>query len=235
MAHKNTLAGFADCNGTLIFGGIDTKKFAGELIRLKTFNIGYGKRRKSASTIFKEIGDVDSRPDNANDRIPTVRCDKANPDAYLALQLHGTFGAVIRVPLAGYFVPLNYTLGLPKKGPDFDPRHHGGFCSLMIRTNISPDGPTSKNWLVELGETFLHNAYMVYNFENRQIGVAPARYSTEFNIVPFASRGASTPLSAPGPAIETPVAYSISSQTFSEFPVAKIETLLAAPYTSVNS
>lgn len=46
MAHKNTLAGFADCNGTLIFGGIDTKKFAGELIRLKTFNIGYGKRRK---------------------------------------------------------------------------------------------------------------------------------------------------------------------------------------------
>lgn len=98
----------------------------------------------------------------------------------------------------------------------------------MIRTNINPDGPTEKNCLGELGETFLRNAYVVYDFENRQVGMAQSKFSTESDIVPFASRGAKIPLGTPGPAVKPPVKYNTSTHTFSNFPVAKLDVFRAA-------
>ncbi|KAK7981501.1 hypothetical protein PG988_003739 [Apiospora saccharicola] len=265
-------AGFAEGNGTLTFGAIDTKKFAGDLVILEASDFAQDKRRSTdlgialtslkvgSSTgedellapeaplfispevgndmmvlptslvrmIFDEIGDVDSNFDN--DENPTVPCEKADPDAYLSFQFHGPSGPLIKVSLADYFVPLNYTPGLPKKGPDYHPRRHSSArCTLMILRNINPAGPTSMNWLVELGETFLRNAYMVYDFENRQVGMAQAHFSTASDIVPFASRGAKIPSPTPGPAVKHPRKYNVSTQTFSDFPVAKLDVLHASP------
>ncbi|KAK7926941.1 acid protease [Apiospora marii] len=85
----------------------------------------------------------------------------------------------------------------------------------MIRPNINPDGPANKNWLVELGETFLRHAYVVYDFENRQVGLA--------------RRGAKIPLGIPVPAVQTPVKYNTSTHTFYDYPVTKLGVFLAAP------
>ncbi|KAK8042839.1 hypothetical protein PG994_013322 [Apiospora phragmitis] len=231
-------AGSADGNGTITFGVVDTSKFVGDLTALEANGFAYSKRKPTyfglaltslkvgssagedelltpeaplfisfapgndlmilptnlANITFAEIGDVDSRFYNGNDGNPTVPCEKADPDSYLSFQFHGPSGPVIRVPLADYFVPLNYTLGLPKKGPDYDPRRHG-----------------------------------VCDYENHHVGIAQPKFSTESKLVPFASRGASIPLASPGPAVKPPVMYNVSTNTFADFPVAKLDTLRAAP------
>ncbi|KAK8033491.1 hypothetical protein PG991_002889 [Apiospora marii] len=115
-------------------------------------------------------------------------------------------------------------------GSGYDLRRHGARCTLMIRPNINPDGPANKNWLVELGETFLRHAYVVYDFENRQVGLARSAFSVaESDIVPFASRGAKIPLGIPVPAVQTPVKYNTSTHTFYDYPVTKLGVFLAAP------
>lgn len=51
-----------------------------------------------------------------------------------------------------------------------------------------------------LGDTFLRSAYVVYDLDNNQIALAPAKFNaTAANIVPFASAGAPIPSAMPAP------------------------------------
>ncbi|KAK8127376.1 hypothetical protein PG984_008484 [Apiospora sp. TS-2023a] len=185
---------------------------------------------KVCDLIFAEIGDVDNGPENDDDGNPTVACARANPDAYLSFQFHGPSGPAIRAPLADFFVPFNYTPGLPRKGPGYDPRRHGERCKLRIRYNLRRgfSAPVT-NWDLELGEPMLRNAYVVFDLENHHLALAQASYSAESELVPFASRGAYIPLSTPGPVVRPSVRYNLSNATFSDLRVAKFDRLLAAP------
>ncbi|KAK8010302.1 hypothetical protein PG990_009267 [Apiospora arundinis] len=180
--------------------------------------------------IYADIGDVDPNPNHEDEGLPRVPCEKAIPDAYLTFQFHGPSGPSIRVPLTDFFSPLtpaNYTPGLPEKGPGYDVRRQGRLCSFWITKNINDKKPV--NWILALGQPVIRNAYMVYDMENQVLGIAKAEYSVETNLVPFPSRGAPIPLSTPGPTIKAPVPYNTTNATFSDFPVAKLETMLAAP------
>ncbi|KAK8080771.1 Acid protease [Apiospora hydei] len=253
LDREDSSVGPAHGNGTLTFGAIDTKKYTGDLVALKASHptgedeiltpdgpplfvcpcVGNQMTTlpsQVVDTIWAEIGDVDPNPNYEDMGVPRVPCERANPDAYLTFQFHGPSGPAIRVPLSDFITPLNpanYTPGLPEKGPGYDVRRQGRQCSLWITKNVNRKKPV--NWIVALGQPVIRNAYMVYDLENQVLGIAQASYSVESEIVPFPSRGAQIPLSTPGPILEAPVPYNTTNATFSDFPVAKLETLRAAP------
>lgn len=196
--------------GSILFGGIDTKKFIGELKVLNvqadpqteifdsffvevsgiTITDDSGKTTSATPSTFslsvvldsgttisyvpptvlaKIITALGAVDDSANTGIIFVDCDlrTSAPNTYLSFSFAGSSNAVINVPVSELLRSLRgkYS-GLPFKNA----------CSLGIKSASS--GPYL------FGDTFLRSAYVVYDLDNNQIGIAQTNFeTTESNIV----------------------------------------------------
>lgn len=103
-----------------------------------------------------------------------VPCDMNGLDGALEYQFGGPTGPVIAVP----YSELNFPITDDKGAAVTDPDTKKAICSLGLDIAI-PGVPT-----LLFGDTFLRSAYVVYDLDNLQIGIAQTVFnSTKSNIV----------------------------------------------------
>lgn len=209
--------------GQILFGGIDTKKFEGDMLAIDVLESQPGiftsfeitmtsLTAKSpsgsdvlgsdefalpvvldsgttlsylptalAAQIWKEVGAVYLRSDQ-NAFIP---CAMRNSPGTFEFGFAGPNGPRISVDMTELVLPLGDE---GERGPAFPSGKYQGqeACQFGIQNY------TSEPYL--LGDTFLRSAYVVYDLENNQIGLAKTDFnSTESNIIPFAGKKATIP------------------------------------------
>ncbi|KAI0427040.1 aspartic peptidase domain-containing protein [Xylaria sp. FL1042] len=213
--------------GNILFGGIDTDKYVGDLIRV---NIDKDSRTDNFTSFQVRLTSLDAHSSSGNDSLSSssfpipVVLDSGTTFSYLpqdiAEEVWKEVGAEITnvegtgLPLipcdyaksSGYF-----SFGF---GGDGGPVINVGMDELAIPLYAQfPSGSqyagqdacqfgiqnfSSDPFL--LGDTFLRSAYVVYDLENNEIALAPTDFNaTTSNVVPFPSQGASIPSSTPAP------------------------------------
>jgi len=118
---------------------------------------------------------------------PVVPCRLQSNSGWFEFGFGGPGGAVINVTM-GQLINNASSLGPfiagPYKGEDA--------CYFGIQKGQA-------NRYI-LGDTFLRSAYVVYDMENLEIGMAPATFNVTSNaVIPFDSKGAVIPSSTPAP------------------------------------
>lgn len=219
--------------GNILFGGIDTDKYEGDLTRINvekdaradaytSFIVALTSLSASSSsgtdtfrsTVFPIPVILDSGttftylPQELTQQIwqdvgavyvsyatgggiPVVPCALKKNQGYLEFGFGGDGGATIRVHMDELVLPLTTEAGEPYQLVDGPNKDQPG-CLFGIH------GTDGEHFL--LGDSFLRSAYVVYDLENNEIGIAPTDFnSTTSNIVPFPSRGAEIPSSTPAP------------------------------------
>ncbi|KAI8629784.1 aspartic peptidase domain-containing protein [Xylariaceae sp. FL1651] len=221
--------------GSILFGGIDTDKYQGDLVRVDvqkdpqtraftsfiveltslqahsssgddslTTNFPVNVVLDSGTTlsylpqdlidqVWKEVG-VEYVTDSSGAAAPLVPCSLANNKGYFAFGFGGTGGPVIKVGLDELVLSLN-----SGQAPQFPSGQYKGqdACQFGIQ-NISVSGSNPPTYL--LGDTFLRSAYVVYDLENNEIGLAPTDFNaTTSHVVAFPSQGATIPSSTAAP------------------------------------
>ncbi|KAI0389113.1 acid protease [Xylariaceae sp. FL0594] len=204
--------------GSILFGGIDTDKYQGSLIRL---DVKEDPQTNAFSSFIVELTSLQAHSSSGSDNLPSssypidVVLDSGTTYSYipqdLAMEVWREVGAqwvgshqIAAVPCGmasskGYF-----TFGFGGQG---GPSIKVGMDELVI---LPPSGRYSANDLCPfgiqnstsdpylLGDTFLRSAYVVYDLQNNEIAMAATDFnSTSSNIVPFASKGATIPSSTP--------------------------------------
>lgn len=209
--------------GQILFGGVDTKKYEGEMLAIDVLESQPGiftsfevtmtsLTAKSPSgsdvlgsdefalpvvldsgttlsylptalavQVWKEVGAVYLQSDQ-NAFIP---CDMQNSPGAFEFGFAGPNGPKISVDMTELVLPLGDD---GERGPVFPSGKYQGqeACQFGIQNY------TSAPYL--LGDTFLRSAYVVYDLENNQIGLAKTDFNaTESNIVPFAGKKAPIP------------------------------------------
>lgn len=209
--------------GQILFGGVDTKKFEGEMKAIDVLESQPGVFRSFEVTmtsltakspsgsdvlgsgefalpvvldsgttlsylptalavqVWKEVGAVYLQSDQ-NAFIP---CDMQNSPGTFEFGFAGPNGPRISVDMTELVLPLGDN---GEQGPPFPSGRYQGreACQFGIQNY------TSEPYL--LGDTFLRSAYVVYDLENNQIGLAKTDFnSTESNVVPFAGKKAPIP------------------------------------------
>ncbi|KAH9897609.1 aspartic peptidase domain-containing protein [Xylariomycetidae sp. FL2044] len=230
--------------GSILFGGIDTDKYHGDLTRIKiyqdpqtnaftSFIVALTSLSASSSSgsdalsssqfpipvvldsgttfsylpsdlaeqVWEEVGAGYSSQAQA----ALLPCEMQNSGGQFTFGFAGAGGPTINITMDELVLPLTtgdpirFTSG-PYKGQEA--------CSFGIQ-NFSSDP-------FLLGDTFLRSAYVVYDLENNEIGMAPTDFNaTTSNIVAFASKGAPIPSAteAPGQAAVTDTS-TVSSPTY---------------------
>jgi hypothetical protein len=192
--------------GSIVFGGYDKAKFKGDLAILDIQRDSYTKSYSSFAVILNSIGVTDSTgstvlttsnmpnilaldsgtaftvipSDLLNQLVKyfgavqdendswTVRCDLNGMTGTLDYQFAGPTGPVISVPFKELAVPLiDHDTGDPFRDPNDNP-----LCFLGLLAPTIPNEP------LLLGDTFLRSAYVVYDLDNLQVGIA----QTLFNV-----------------------------------------------------
>jgi hypothetical protein len=211
--------------GNVLFGGIDTTKFEGNLARL---DILENQERKVFDEFVVQLSSMSIESDDSCDidlvesPLP-VLLDSGTTNTVLPddifRQLKTILGATHIDQVPDLVVPCN----LGTDGMIFSFQFQGE-QGPKIRVNANqfatrfPDpiffdsGPNEGNEACALGvesadddipilgDTFLRSAYVVHDLVNNQIGIANAKFNvTESNIVPFTSMGATIPSSTPVP------------------------------------
>ena len=188
--------------GSILFGGIDTTKFSGNLVSLPMQPIeGIYERytvtitsisiqdnsgtRPLTDSSFEVLALLDSGttqqvlPDDVMNQLvqglgaledsgtALVPCSYANANASLVYQFGGANGPSVSVP----FSELVQSLGTNSDGSS--PTFTDGTpeCQFAATGGAVPDGTTLE---VILGDSFLRNAYVVYDVANNEIAIAQA-------------------------------------------------------------
>ncbi|OCT47593.1 putative aspartic-type endopeptidase OPSB [Cladophialophora carrionii] len=188
--------------GVILFGGVDTNKYHGDLISLpiqldeqtgtiSSFTVAWtgltvhGSGPTSdfspsdpqpaildsgttdtllpddiANSIFNGVG-VLTDPQFGN----VVRCSLADDDLTFTFTFGGEGGAVVNVSLSEFVTPLLTTDGSQPTFENGDPA-----CSFAIEA--AGDNP------ILFGDSFLRSAYVVYDLENAQIGLAQTNFDS---------------------------------------------------------
>jgi len=222
--------------GSILFGGIDTDKYEGSLTRL---SVKEDSQTGTFSSFIVELTSLQAHSSSGSDTLPSssypvdVVLDSGTTYSYipqeLAEEVWREVGAqyisqheIAAIPCgmassSGYF-----TFGFGGEG---GPSIKVGMDELVIvppsggynDNDICPFGiqnSTAKPYL--LGDTFLRSAYVVYDLENNEIGMAATDFnSTSSNIVPFPSRGATIPSSTPASNQSSPPSGTSGSPDFS--------------------
>ncbi|KAI0160656.1 acid protease [Xylariaceae sp. FL1272] len=210
--------------GSIMFGGIDTDKYQGDLIRvdvqpdsrLNTDTITSFIVQLSGLTAHSSSGDdslggtfpvsvvLDSGttlsylPTELADDIynevgavfyqgvPLVPCSLADKEGYFAFAFGGDDGPVIQVGLD----ELVLDAGLGK----FQSGTYNGEEACEFGIFNTTEAPYL------LGDTFLRSAYVVYDLENNEVGLANTDFNaTTSNIIAFSTQGATIPSSTAAP------------------------------------
>ncbi|TGJ85703.1 hypothetical protein E0Z10_g3029 [Xylaria hypoxylon] len=208
--------------GNILFGGIDTDKYMGDLIRVSiqqdsqtenftSFQVqltsleahsSSGDDALSSSSfpipvvldsgttfsylpqdlaeeVWREVGAEYTIVANDGSGVPLISCDLADSKGYFSFGFGGDGGPVIKVGMDELVIPSGTLNGQ-------------AVCQFGIQ-NFSGDP-------FLLGDTFLRSAYVVYDLENNEIGLAPTDFNaTTSKIVAFPSQGAQIPSSTPAP------------------------------------
>lgn len=211
--------------GNILFGGIDTAKFTGPLIKIDVIPDG---DRDDYTHFVVPLTSIEATSPTGTDILtssegPTnvvldsgttltylpnditskvweevgaeyqstfgmavLPCSHASHPGYFSFGFAGPSGPLINITMDELVVDL--TNGDP---PQFNSGPYAGelVCEFGIQ-NYST-GP------FVLGNTFLRSAYIVYDLENHEIGIAATKFnSTDSDIVAFESKGAKIPLAA---------------------------------------
>lgn len=224
VAYSLWLNSLNSSDGSILFGAINTANYQGDLVRIPVlpnqssknytqFSVSiYSLEAESPSgsdrlttrqfplaavldsgttltylpqdlveSIWQEVGAL--YDDSVQAAI--LPCSSSNRPGHFSFLFAGPDGPRINVTMAE--LVLNVTSG---RRPRFDSGPYRGqaACQFGIQN-------TTQNTYI-LGDTFLRSAYVVYDLENNEIGLAPANYDAQqANIVAFASKGAPIPSS----------------------------------------
>ncbi|KAI1502493.1 mitochondrial elongation factor g 1-like protein [Biscogniauxia marginata] len=217
--------------GNILFGGIDTDKYQGELTRIDIYQDSRSQAFTSflvamtslaaysssgsdtlsssefpipvvldsgttfsylpndlAQQVWREVG----AGYNSQFGVAVLPCEMENSRGYFSFGFAGVDGPRINVTMDELVLPL--TSGDPFQFQS-GPYEGQDACQFGIQ-NFSSDP-------FLLGDTFLRSAYVVYDLENNQVGIAPTDFNaTTSNIVAFPSRGAPIPSATAAPSQE---------------------------------
>lgn len=206
--------------GSILFGGIDTAKFQGKMqaitvypnsvrSNVTSFTVAFTSLTATSSTgtdqltpngyvqavildsgttltllpddiaaaVFSELGATDDQQLGA----VVVPCSLANNTGTLNYGFGGPGGPVINVRMSELVLPLTLTNGRT-------PTYEDGTAACQLGIQAAGNLP------ILFGDTFLRSAYVVYDLENNEVGIAQTDFgATGSNVVEFASRGASIP------------------------------------------
>ncbi|KAK4196937.1 aspartic peptidase domain-containing protein [Triangularia verruculosa] len=221
VAYSLWLNDLDSSSGNILFGGIDTQKYKGDLTRIDILPTTQGLYTSFAVAMTSLIAVSPSGQDTLTSNafpMPVV-LDSGTTLSYLptdlAVQIWKEVGALYspEFELAvlpcdmqnskGYF---SFGFGGPK-GPQINvsmdelvldltsgqaPVFNSGPYKGMDACEFGIQNFTSAPYL--LGDTFLRSAYVVYDLVNNQVGLAATDFnSTESNVVPFPSLSAHIP------------------------------------------
>ncbi|KAI1845497.1 hypothetical protein JX266_008355 [Neoarthrinium moseri] len=209
--------------GSILFGGIDTEKYEGDLSRL---DIIKDEQTNSFSSFIVYLTSVTANSSSGSDTLSSrefpipVVLDSGTTLSYLptdiAAQVWTEVGAIYSSEVDSAIVPCSmasskgqFTFGF---GGDNGPKISVGMDELVLSLVTSGSNPTFRSGQYAgkeacqfgiqnfssdpflLGDTFLRSAYVVYDLVNNQIGIAKTDFnSTTSNVVAFASDGAQMP------------------------------------------
>jgi len=208
--------------GSIIFGGYDMDKFQGDLSILEIQPDAQSGTYSTFGVILNSVGVTDSTgstvlttsnmpnvvildtgtsatllpPDLFNELVAyfgavdddtyswVVRCDLSGMTGTLDYQFAGPTGPLISVPFEELAVPLvNLTTGRTIT----DENGHA-ICRLGLST------PDSESEPLLFGDTFLRSAYVVYDLDNLQVGIAQTLFNVTSSNIQVISTGNDTNL-----------------------------------------
>ncbi|KAK8075581.1 hypothetical protein PG997_010244 [Apiospora hydei] len=209
--------------GQILFGGVDTEKYEGEM---SVINVQKDSQTGAFTSFIVSMTSLTANSPSGSDSLTTrqypipVVLDSGTTLSYLptelAVQVWKEVGAVWDTYTQMAFVPCGMenskgTFEFGFAGPN-GPKISVDMTELVLDIAEGSDVPkfqsgqykgqnicqfgiqnfTSEPFL--LGDTFLRSAYVVYDLENNQIGMAKTDFnSTKSNIVAFPSKGATIP------------------------------------------
>ncbi|TAQ87672.1 hypothetical protein B7494_g4023 [Chlorociboria aeruginascens] len=213
-------------DGSILFGGIDTKKFSGDLISVKVYPTGNTDVITSFTVALTSVS-VTS-PSGTDQLTPAGYAEPAIldsgttitllPDAIAEVVLE-ELGASFSREVGGYVVPcsladkngtLNFGFG-STGGPTIKVQVSELVLPLTSETGQTltyNNGEAACQLGLEpagedptlLGDTFLRSAYAVYDLINNRIALAQTEFNvTDSNVVSFGSSGAAIPSAATAP------------------------------------
>lgn len=212
--------------GSILFGGIDTDKYKGDLTRINIYPIDqqYSSFLVALTSLYAVSPSGNDTLTSTKFPIPVV-LDSGTTLSYLptdlAHQIWKEVGAVYSTEFDLALIPCKmasskgyFSFGFagpngPKINVHMDelvldftngqpPVFTTGAYRGMDACEFGIQNFTSAPFL--LGDTFLRSAYVVYDLVNNQIGIAPTEFnSTKSNIVPFPSSGAHIPSATAAP------------------------------------
>jgi hypothetical protein len=206
--------------GSILFGGVDTAKYTGDLISVKVYPDTQGGQTTSFTVAFTSLSATSS---SGTDQLtPSNYAEAAILDSGTTITLlpddvaqsvFDELGATVSQQLGAVVVPcslaqntgyLTYGFG-GTGGPSIKVAVSQLVLPLTLSNGRTPtytNGQTACQLGIQaadglpvlFGDTFLRSAYVVYDLENNRIALAQTDFnSTSSNVVPFASLGAPIP------------------------------------------
>jgi len=225
-------------DGSILFGGIDTTKYSGDLISIGVYPSARSGRVTSFTVAFTSLSATSSSGTDTltpSDYATAAILDSGTTITLLpddvAAAVFEELGATVSAQLDAVVVPcslgnnngtINYGFGGPG-GPIIKVGMNELVLPLVLSTGRIPtytDGrpacqlgiQAAGDLPVLFGDTFLRSAYAVYDLVNNRIALAQTKFNvTDSDIVPFASQGAAIPsvVTAPHEAVVTQIATGI--------------------------
>ncbi|KAL3419823.1 aspartic-type endopeptidase opsB 1 [Phlyctema vagabunda] len=207
-------------SGSILFGGIDTAKYSGNLISIPVYPSTRSGEFTSFTVAFTSLGATSSSGSDVftpSDYAEAAILDSGTTITLLpnnvANQVFEELGATVSQELGAVVVPcyladnegtLNYGFG-GSDGPTIKVSMSQLVLPLTLTDGSSPeyrDGTKACQLGIQaagdlpvlFGDTFLRSAYVVYDLINNRIALAQTDFeSTDSNVVPFPSSGAAIP------------------------------------------
>lgn len=206
--------------GNVLFGGIDTAKYTGDLISVQVYPSSRSGLVTSFTVAFTSLSATSS---SGSDQLtPSDYAEPAILDSgttitllpnNVAQSVFDELGATVSRELGAVVVPcalqnnngtLNYGFGGPS-GPTIRVAVSDLILPLVLPNGRVPtytDGTTACQLGIQaagdlpilFGDTFLRSAYVVYDLVNNRIALAQTKFNTtDSNVVAFPSNGAPIP------------------------------------------
>ncbi|KAK9802151.1 putative Aspartic peptidase domain-containing protein [Seiridium cardinale] len=209
-AYSLYLNDYDTSTGTILFGGIDTKKFIGQLTSISLIADSTTDKVTSFTVPLNAVSmSVNGSPGNASldDAIPVV-LDSGTTLTYLPSQtiegVYNSLGVQYDEQMGFAYIECNYlsqnltfafqlggsdgpTISVPADELVFDnvqELEDAGVDTPSSLDNACTFGILPSDDYYLLGDTFLRSAYVVYDLQNNQVAIAQSNLnSTESNIV----------------------------------------------------
>jgi hypothetical protein len=243
-------------SGSLLFGGIDTGKFVGDLATINMYPYALGSDFASFIVAFTSLS-ISTKTGNTtltpSDYSQPVVLDSGTTDTIipddLARAIYDITGASWSPDAGEPFVPcemaniegtFDFGFGGPS-GPVIKVPISEMLSPIIVNGsdplpagicgfNFIPLASTSPSTTILFGDSFLRSAYVVYDLDNLRVGMAQTVFnSTESNIVAFESLAAAIPSGSSVSEQE----YSFSTSLDGNGP-AGVTTSFVAPTTSFS-